>query len=104
MAPSRLRRDARRGAAEMALAGLVLLALFLAFANGSNDISKGIATLVGSGVTNFRAAVLWGTVWTVGGGLLAAFASQGLVATFSGKGVLDHPVQGAAVLAAVRSE
>ncbi|MGH9317913.1 MAG: inorganic phosphate transporter [Thermoanaerobaculia bacterium] len=85
----------------MALAGLVLLALFLAFANGSNDISKGIATLVGSGVSNFRAAVLWGTLWTVAGGLVAAFASQGLVATFSGKGFLDHPVAGPAFLAAV---
>ncbi|MGH9365964.1 MAG: inorganic phosphate transporter [Thermoanaerobaculia bacterium] len=85
----------------MALAGLVLLALFLAFANGSNDVSKGIATLVGSGVSNFRAAVLWGTLWTVAGGLVAAFASQGLVATFSGKGFLDHPVEGPAFLAAV---
>ena len=85
----------------MALMGLVLLALFLAFANGSNDISKGIATLVGSGVSNFRAAVLWGTLWTVAGGLVAAFASQGLVATFSGQGFLDHPVEGPAFLAAV---
>ena len=73
----------------MALAGLLLLTLGLAFANGSNDISKGIATLVGSGVSNFRAAVFWGTLWTVAGGLLAAFASQGLVATFSGKGFLE---------------
>ncbi|MEP6994415.1 MAG: inorganic phosphate transporter [Acidobacteriota bacterium] len=85
----------------MALAGLVLLALFLAFANGSNDISKGIATLVGSGVSNFRVAVAWGTVWTVAGGLVAAFASQGLVATFSGKGFLDRPIAGSAFLAAV---
>ena len=87
----------------MALAGigLIALALFLAFANGSNDISKGIATLVGSGVSNFRVAVLWGTVWTVAGGLVAAFASQGLVATFSGKGFLDHPITGWTFLAAV---
>jgi inorganic phosphate transporter, PiT family len=85
----------------LAGAGLIALALFLAFANGSNDISKGIATLVGSGVSNFRAAVLWGTVWTVAGGLVAAFASQGLVATFSGKGFLDHPVTGPAFLASV---
>ena len=79
----------------------MLLTLGLAFANGSNDVSKGIATLVGSGVSNFRAAVIWGTLWTVAGGLLAAFASQGLVATFSGKGFLDHAVEGPAFLAAV---
>jgi phosphate/sulfate permease len=35
----------------------------------------GIATLVGSGVTSYRRAVLWGTVWTALGGLLAAFAT-----------------------------
>lgn len=85
----------------LALALLALLALFLAFANGSNDVSKGIATLVGSGVSNFKTAVVWGTAWTVAGGLVAAFASQGLVATFSGRGFLNHPVQGPAFLASV---
>lgn len=85
----------------LAAAGLIVLAAGVAFANGTNDIAKGIATLIGSGVSNFRAAVLWGTVWTVAGGLLAAFASQGLVATFSGKGFLDRPVSGSAFLASV---
>lgn len=85
----------------IAALGLIVLAGALAFANGSNDISKGIATLVGSGVTNCRRAVLWGTAWTVAGGALAAAASQGLVATFSGKGFLDRPVGGPAFLAAV---
>jgi len=85
----------------MAFAGLALLAVFLAFANGSNDISKGIATLVGSGVSNFRAAVLWGAAWTVAGALLAAFASQGLVATFSGNGFLERPSTGLAFPTAV---
>jgi len=82
-------------------AALVLLAAALAFANGSNDVSKGIATLVGSGVSNFRRAVLWGSAWTVAGGLTAAFAAQGLVATFSGKGFLARPTSGATFLAAV---
>ena len=72
----------------------------LAFANGANDVSKGIATLVGSGTTNC-AAVLWGTFWTVVGGLAAAFASQGLVATFSGKGILVSPPTGSAFLLSV---
>jgi PiT family inorganic phosphate transporter len=80
---------------------LVGLAGLLAYANGSNDVSKGIATLVGSGVTSFRAAVVWGTVWTVAGGLLAAFASQGLVGAFSGAGFLARPIPGPGFLSAV---
>ncbi len=82
-------------------AAVALLALGLAYANGGNDISKGIATLVGSGVTNFGAAVVWGTAWTVAGGLLAAFAAQGLVATFSGSGFLAKATSGPAFLSAV---
>ena len=76
---------------------LVLLTLGLAFANGANDVSKGIATLVGSGTTEYRAAVAWGTAWTLAGGLAAAFFSQGLVATFSGKGLLVNPPGGNAL-------
>lgn len=52
---------------------LVLLAaglLFsLAFANGANDVSKGIATLAGAGLASVRGAVAWGTSWTVIGAL-----------------------------------
>jgi PiT family inorganic phosphate transporter len=80
---------------------LVLLALGLAFANGANDVSKGIATLVGSGTTKYRTAVIWGAAWTAAGGLVAAVASQGLVATFSGKGLLESPPSGAGFLLAV---
>ena len=80
---------------------LVGLAGLLAYANGSNDVSKAIATLVGSGVTSFRAAVVWGTVWTVAGGLLAAFATQGLVKAFSGDGFLARPIPGPGFLSAV---
>jgi PiT family inorganic phosphate transporter len=85
------------------LSALVLsgLAALLAYANGANDVSKGIATLVGSGVTGFRGAVSWGAVWTAAGGLFAAFASQGLVATFSGNGFLATPASGTAFLSAV---
>ena len=68
---------------------LISLTVAVAFANGANDVSKGIATLVGSGVSNYRRAIAWGGVCTVAGALTAAFASQGLVATFSGKGILN---------------
>ncbi len=59
------------------------LAFALAFANGTNDVSKAIATLVGSGVTNYRSAIAWGTVWTVFGAGVAAFVASAMIKTFS---------------------
>lgn len=59
------------------------LVLTLAFANGTNDVSKAIATLVGSGVTDYRTALAWGTIWTVLGAGLAAFVAGAMVKTFS---------------------
>lgn len=80
---------------------LVALTLGVAYANGANDVSKGIATLVGAGVTGHGRAILWGTVWTVAGGVAAAFASRGLVAVFSGKGLLVVDPTGHAFLMAI---
>jgi PiT family inorganic phosphate transporter len=59
------------------------LVFALAFANGANDVSKAIATLVGSGVTDYRSAIAWGTVWTVIGAAVAAFVARAMVNTFS---------------------
>lgn len=59
------------------------LILVLAFANGTNDVSKAIATLVGSGITNYRTAMAWGTVWTMVGAAIAAFVATAMVKTFS---------------------
>jgi inorganic phosphate transporter, PiT family len=83
--------------------GLTLLALTLAlaFANGANDVSKGIATLVGSGISSYRRAVVWGSVCTAAGAATAAFASQALVSTFSGKGILVRPLTTPAFLLAI---
>lgn len=79
----------------MAAAALLLaLTLGTAFANGANDVSKGVATLVGSGLSNVRQALAWGTAWTVAGALGAVFVSQGLVAAFSGGGVLTAGTAG----------
>lgn len=61
----------------------LLLVLALAFANGTNDVSKAVATLVGSGVTEYRTAILWGTVWTVLGAALSAMFATAMVKTFS---------------------
>jgi len=75
---------------------VTVLAFALAYANGSNDVSKGIATLAGSGVSDLKSAVAWGAAWTVAGALVAALFSQRLVATFSGEGFLARPVEGSA--------
>ncbi len=80
---------------------LLALTLGLAYANGGNDVSKGIATLVGSGITDYRRAALWGTTWTIAGALLAGLLASGLVATFSGKGLLATAPAGEAFPAAV---
>ena len=57
------------------LIALIALALTAALAatNGANDVSKGAATLVGSGVTRYRIAILWGAVTTLAGVLLSGF-------------------------------
>src|SRR5260370_33500985 len=54
----------------------------LAYFNGANDVSKGIATLVGSGVTGYRRAVAWGTMWTGVGAALAALTADAMLHTF----------------------
>ncbi len=66
--------------------------VFLAYANGANDNSKGVATLFGSGVTQYRGAILWGTLATLLGSLMAVFIAKGLLGTFSGKGLVPNAV------------
>ena len=62
--------------------GLILIAA-LAYANGSNDVSKAIATLVGSGVTSYRRALTWGALTTGVGAVLSFWIGAAIVATFS---------------------
>lgn len=69
----------------------VVLGALLAFANGSNDVSKGIATLVGSGVTQTKRAILWGTLWTGAGALLSLVVASAMFKTF-GTGILASDV------------
>lgn len=68
----------------MDIATLTLIALAaLAFANGSNDVSKGVATLAGSGRASYRTAVAWGTCWTVAGACAAVLVTSGIVTAFT---------------------
>lgn len=75
--------------------------LAVGFFNGANDVSKSIATLVGSGVTRYRAAIIWGSLWTFVGGACAAITAQGLVAAFSGKEVLAATPEGSVFILSV---
>jgi len=72
----------------VALSLIFALGIAIAYANGANDVSKGIATLVGSGVANYRRAAAWGTLWTGVGGIAGAFLARAMVQTF-GKGLLS---------------
>lgn len=68
----------------LALAILTVIgAAALAFANGANDVSKGVATLAGTGRTSYRNAIAWGTLWTFAGGLASLVISVGLVTAFT---------------------
>lgn len=67
---------------------LFIAACFLAYSNGANDNFKGVATLFGSGTTNFKNAINWATATTILGSLAAIFLANSLVKNFSGKGLV----------------
>lgn len=67
---------------------LLLTTLALAAINGANDNSKGAATLIGSGLMSTRGAIWMATLATAAGGLASILLAQGLLAAFSGKGIV----------------
>lgn len=69
----------------MSLALGLLCVASLAYANGANDNFKGVATLFGSGVADYRSALNWATAATLAGSVAALGLSAHLVAAFSGK-------------------
>lgn len=62
---------------------LVALAACLAYANGANDNSKGVATLVGYGATRPFPALLYATVTTALGAAISFWFSGGMLKSFS---------------------
>ncbi|MFC4723327.1 anion permease [Geojedonia litorea] len=72
----------------MILVLLFISACFLAFSNGANDNFKGVATLFGSGTTNYKKAINWATITTFSGSVAAIFLANQLVKNFSGKGLV----------------
>ena len=71
---------------------VLITVLALAYANGANDNFKGVATLFGSGTTNYRKALTWATLTTLAGSLLALYLAHGLVDSFKGKGLVPDAV------------
>ena len=74
----------------MILILLFLAATFLAYSNGANDNFKGVATLFGSGTTDYKKAITWATVTTLSGSIAAIFLASSLVKNFSGKGLVPN--------------
>lgn len=78
----------------MLITVLLLSTLFLAYTNGANDNFKGVATLYGSGILGYKTAIATATIATLIGSVSAIFLAQGLVASFSGKGLLPQEIAG----------
>lgn len=66
---------------------IIVAMLFVAYANGANDNFKGVATLFGSGVSDYRKALWWATATTLAGSLAAFFLAGKLIAAFQGDGL-----------------
>lgn len=61
----------------------IVCAAAVAWANGANDVSKGVATLVGSRLATYTQALRWGTLWTVAGAIGGLMLTTAMVRTFS---------------------
>jgi PiT family inorganic phosphate transporter len=79
----------------MLIALLFFATIFLAYWNGANDNFKGVATLYGSRTVNYKTAITIATIATFAGSVCAIFLAQGLVASFSGKGLVPQSTAGA---------
>jgi inorganic phosphate transporter, PiT family len=68
----------------MILAVITILAAgAVAWANGANDVSKSVATLVGSRLATYRQGFTWGTAWTISGAFAGWALTSSLLRTFS---------------------
>lgn len=73
---------------------IIISTLLVAYTNGANDNFKGVATLFGSGTTDYKKALAWATVTTLAGSIAAFFFATNLVKTFSGKGLVPDALIG----------
>ena len=76
--------------------------LFVAYSNGANDNFKGVATLFGSGIADYRKALWWATATTFAGSVAVMVLTTRLISVFQGKGLVpDALVQSPVFLASV---
>ena len=78
----------------MILTTIAVVGLLLAYANGANDNFKGVATLFGSGTSDYRRALSWATVTTALGSVTALVLGRELLRAFTGKGLVPPEVVG----------
>jgi inorganic phosphate transporter, PiT family len=67
---------------------LLLITLFVAYANGTNDNFKGVATLYGANVAAYKTAITLATITTFLGCVASVFFAETLIQAFSGKGLV----------------
>ena len=77
----------------MTVAVILMLGL-LAAVNGANDVSKGVATLAGGGVTRYRTAIVWGAMTTLVGSLLSGLLADRMFRLFTSGIVGESPSVG----------
>ena len=71
---------------------IVIASLCVAYANGANDNFKGVATLFGSGTTDYRRALAWATGTTLLGSVAALLLAGNLIKSFGGKGLVEDAI------------
>jgi PiT family inorganic phosphate transporter len=84
----------RRQLLLMTLFLLFVATCFLAYSNGANDNFKGVASLFGSRTCNYRMAISWATITTLGGSIMSIFLAQALLKKFSAKGIVPDNLAG----------
>jgi inorganic phosphate transporter, PiT family len=78
----------------MLVAALFIAVCCVAYTNGANANFKGVASLYGSGTTTLRTAALWGTATTFAGSAAALLLAGGMLAAFSGRGIVTDALVG----------
>lgn len=76
----------------MIFAVIFVAALCVAYANGANDNFKGVATLFGSGTTDYKRSLYWATGTTLMGSFAAIMLAGKLIKSFGGKGLIDDAI------------
>jgi PiT family inorganic phosphate transporter len=71
---------------------LAIATLFVSYANGANDNFKGVATLYGGKVLDYKKALIWATITTFAGSIVSFILATKLLVLFSGKGLVAASV------------